>query len=83
MTVPRVAITLGDPRGIGPEIVAKALEESLDAHFVLVGPDDLIAGLPAAERVSVGNWKAGYGARSDDRPRAIRAGQLAGHAVER
>jgi len=84
LTRPRVAITLGDPRGIGPEIVAKALASSpLDADVTLVGPDDLIGPVPATQRVSVGSWKAGAGARPEDRPRAVRAGQLAGHAIER
>jgi 4-hydroxythreonine-4-phosphate dehydrogenase len=83
LTRPRVAITLGDPRGIGPEIVAKALERPLEADCTLVGPQDLIESIPAAARVSVGSWKGGAGARPEDRPRVVRAGQLAGHAVER
>ena len=70
---PRLAITLGDPRGIGPEVVAKALAdrrvaETVDA--VLVGPTG--AGLPVDE--SVGAWR-GEGAAA--------AGRLAGRAVER
>ena len=81
--VPRIAITLGDPRGIGPEIVAKALREPLDASITLIGGSDQIEMIPADTRVSVGVWKSGAGANSDDRPRVIRAGQLAGHAVER
>jgi 4-hydroxythreonine-4-phosphate dehydrogenase len=83
LTRPRVAITLGDPRGIGPEIVAKALAAPVGADVTLVGPDDLISAIPATQRVSVGSWKAGAGARPEDRPRAVRAGQLAGHAIER
>lgn len=74
---------MGDPRGIGPEIVAAALARPIDAEVTLVGPDDLIADLPAAGRVSVGGWRAGSGARPEDRARVVRAGQLAGHAVER
>ncbi len=80
---PRLAISLGDPRGIGAEIVAKALASPLDADITLVGPDDVIAPIPAAHRVSVGAWRAGSGEHREDRPRAIRAGQLAGHAVEK
>lgn len=37
---PRIAITLGDPAGIGPEITAKALSKSSIAHladFLLIG----------------------------------------------
>ena len=78
----RIAVTLGDPRGIGPEIVARALAERLDAEVTLVGAEDQIEGLPASRRVSVGQWGAGSGAGAADRPRAIRAGKIAGHAVE-
>ncbi|MBI4421206.1 MAG: 4-hydroxythreonine-4-phosphate dehydrogenase PdxA [Gemmatimonadetes bacterium] len=50
----RVAITLGDPRGIGPEITAKVLADPpVEAEFVVVGPPDLIENLPA-EKVPVG-----------------------------
>jgi 4-hydroxythreonine-4-phosphate dehydrogenase len=78
----RLAITLGDPRGIGPEIVARALESPLEAEVTLVGAGDQIAGIPAAHRVGVGTWGLGSGDRPDDRARTIRAGRLAGHAVE-
>jgi len=78
----RLAITLGDPRGIGPEIVAQALEQPLDAEVTLVGAEDQIAGLPATRRVGVGTWGLGSGERAEDRARTIRAGRVAGHAVE-
>jgi 4-hydroxythreonine-4-phosphate dehydrogenase len=35
--VVKLAVTLGDPAGIGPEIVDKALKESFDADFVVLG----------------------------------------------
>lgn len=79
----RLAVTLGDPRGIGPEIVARALEATVDAEVTLVGAEDQIGTLPAARRVPVGQWGAGSGEGSADRPRAVRAGKIAGHAVER
>lgn len=45
MSANRLAITLGDPRGIGPEIIAKAIRnlENRDiiSPIVLVGPDGL------------------------------------------
>ena len=78
----RLAITLGDPRGIGPEIVARALAAPLEAEITLVGAGDQIAEIPAAHRVAVGSWRLGSGERPDDRARTIRAGRLAGHAVE-
>ena len=34
---PRLAVTVGDPRGIGPEVVAKALAQPLDADIRIVG----------------------------------------------
>jgi 4-hydroxythreonine-4-phosphate dehydrogenase len=87
---PRIAITLGDPRGIGPEIVARALVEPLGAEVTVIGAEDQIAWVPAGRRISVGAWGAGSGERigagasaAAERARAARAGQLTGHAVER
>ena len=51
MARPRLAVTLGDPRGIGPEVVARALATPLDADVTVIGPDELIAGLPAQQRI--------------------------------
>ncbi|HET8623832.1 MAG TPA: 4-hydroxythreonine-4-phosphate dehydrogenase PdxA [Gemmatimonadales bacterium] len=79
--VPRIAVTLGDPRGIGPEIVGKALAEPLAADITLVGAEEQVAGIPAARRVAVGTWSELAG--GDDRARALRAGRVSGHAVER
>jgi 4-hydroxythreonine-4-phosphate dehydrogenase len=83
MRSPRLAITLGDPRGIGPEITSRALAAApLAAEITVVGAEDQIAEIPAARRVGVGTWGMGSGERADDRARVIRAGRLAGHAVE-
>ena len=79
---PRIAITLGDPRGIGPEIAARALAEPLDAEITVVGAEDQVSAFPAVHRVPVGTWELGSGDRPDDRHRVIRAGRVAGHAVE-
>lgn len=71
---PRVAITLGDPRGIGPEVTRKALEDpeiAGAADFLLVGPDAMESG---AEYLPVGRWTPGDGAPA--------AGRLAGLAIE-
>ncbi|MEX0911926.1 MAG: 4-hydroxythreonine-4-phosphate dehydrogenase PdxA [Gemmatimonadota bacterium] len=71
----RIGVTLGDPRGIGPEIVAAALDSDAlreRAHFVLIGPDGTSAGPPGE---STGTWRDGDG------PEA--AGRLAGIAIER
>jgi 4-hydroxythreonine-4-phosphate dehydrogenase len=75
-------VTLGDPRGIGPEITERALAEPAGAEVTVIGAEDQIAGIEAARRVSVGTWGLGSGERADDRARAIRAGRLTGHAVE-
>lgn len=75
----RIAVTLGDPRGIGPEIVAKVLAEPpAGAEFVVVGPSDQIDDLPG-ERIGIGAWGA------PDSPLHNRqlAGQLTGLAVEK
>jgi 4-hydroxythreonine-4-phosphate dehydrogenase len=77
----RLAVTLGDPRGIGPEITGRALAQPLDAELVLVGADDQIAPLPATRRVGVGTWGQGVG-EGGDHARAVRAGRITGHAIE-
>jgi 4-hydroxythreonine-4-phosphate dehydrogenase len=77
-----LAITLGDPRGIGPEITARALEQPLDADVTLIGAEDQIAGIPATRRVPIGAWGLGSGEKAEDRARAVRAGRLTGHGVK-
>ena len=78
MTRPRIAVTLGDPRGIGPEVAARALADLDTAQWIVVGPDDLIADIPATARVGVGRWQDG----GQSSGRALRAGTLAGRAIE-
>ncbi|MGQ0647322.1 MAG: 4-hydroxythreonine-4-phosphate dehydrogenase PdxA [Gemmatimonadaceae bacterium] len=74
MVLPRLALTLGDPRGIGPEVVAKALGGPAAglAELVIVGP----SGCGVDVQASVGAWPAG----ATD---AALAGRLAGRAIER
>ena len=77
-----MAVTLGDPRGIGPEVVQRALvQERLDADITLIGPDDQIAKIPADHRVGVGAWGSGSGGREGGSEESD-AGRLAGRAVE-
>lgn len=78
----RVAVTLGDPRGIGPEITAAALAAPLDAAITLIGADDQLAAIPAERTVSVGTWGLGAGAEPRDHRRTLKAGRIAGHAIE-
>ena len=70
---PRLAVTLGDVRGIGPEIVAAALADPrvrASAELRLVGP----SGLELSVDERIGDWKGGTEAD---------AGRLAGIAVDR
>ncbi|HVS60616.1 MAG TPA: 4-hydroxythreonine-4-phosphate dehydrogenase PdxA [Gemmatimonadaceae bacterium] len=70
----RLAMTVGDPRGIGPEIVAKALADprvSERCDVLVIGPEG--AGVQVAE--PIGHWVPG----SD----SALAGKLSGLAIER
>ncbi len=70
----RLAITLGDPRGIGAEIVRKALGDSKVAaacETVIVGA----SGLDIRPDIAVGSWR-NSGEVAD-------AGRMAGQAIER
>ena len=74
MSRPRLAITLGDPRGIGPEVVAKALgSDAVRARCepIVVGP----TGTAVRPDDAVGAWRAGADAAT--------AGRLAGLAIAR
>lgn len=83
---PRIAVTLGDPRGIGPEVVARALEAPLEADITVIGADDQVGAIRADRRIAVGNWGLGSGEQLPATPgpsRVVQAGRLAGHAIER
>src|SRR5438552_5820597 len=90
---PRLAVTLGDPRGIGPEVVARALATPLDADITAIGADEQISDLPAVRKVGVGVWEWGTGDEGRVEvvsthpaslvPRPALAGRLAGLAVEK
>jgi 4-hydroxythreonine-4-phosphate dehydrogenase len=70
---PRLAVTLGDVRGIGPEIVAAALADArvrAVAELRVIGPTRT----PVAVDEPVGEWRTGSEAD---------AGRLAGRAVDR
>jgi 4-hydroxythreonine-4-phosphate dehydrogenase len=72
---PRVAITVGDPRGIGPEIVEKILQDPPPgADLVVLGPDEIVAGYPVAT-IGVGTMEGG-GSELEN------AGRLTASAVE-
>ena len=74
----RLAVTLGDPRGIGPEIVLASQSDAAlasEAELVLVGPTGTVARVD----VSTGEWRP----LGSDADRAADAGRLAGLAIER
>ena len=41
--VPRIAITLGEPGGIGPDIVLSLAEQKHTAQLVIIGDPELLA----------------------------------------
>ena len=57
MTKPLVLVTMGDPAGVGPEVIAKALVEPFEAARVVVVGD--------ARRLSKGAAAAGVGVQVD------------------
>ncbi len=76
----RIAITLGDPRGIGPEITRKALGDpriiALGVQWVVVGP----RGTEQPVDDVIGEWSA---SSAESAVTGALAGRLAGLAVER
>jgi 4-hydroxythreonine-4-phosphate dehydrogenase len=74
---PRIAVTVGDPRGVGPEIVAKVLQSPpAEADFVVLGPAASLVGVPASRHIAV---EAGV----DDADEQREAGLVVGATVER
>lgn len=68
----RLAVTLGDPRGIGPEVTAAALADPPPAVAITtVGPE----GTGIEPDLTVGRWGGGLDAAD--------AGRMAGAAIER
>ncbi|MDQ6635060.1 MAG: 4-hydroxythreonine-4-phosphate dehydrogenase PdxA, partial [Gemmatimonadota bacterium] len=71
---PLLAVTIGDPRGIGPEIVAAARADArvrAAADLLVVGP----SGVATAVDVEIGAWSPAQSSAA--------AGRLAGLAVDR
>ncbi len=66
----RLAVTLGDPRGIGPEIVQAVLRDPPSGvDIIVVGPDELVAGYSAG---------LGVGSLAGSREQGAGSGPLAG-----
>lgn len=73
----RIAVTLGDPRGIGPEVAAAAARQFRAAaahHLIFIGPSGTGAEEHADSFISTGEWRGG-----DD---TAAAGRHAGDAIE-
>lgn len=74
----RIAVTLGDPRGIGPEVTRAAAraarEADLPVRLIFVGPTGVDVGSDADAFFSIGEWQSGDS--------LMHAGQLAGQAIE-
>lgn len=76
---PRLVVTPGDPRGVGPEVTARALErfveEQADADVCVVGPEGPI-GVEALSELA-------EGARAADEPLdSAMAGSVAARSIE-
>jgi 4-hydroxythreonine-4-phosphate dehydrogenase len=74
----RIAVTLGDPRGIGPEVAAGAARQFRAAsahHLVFIGPAGTGAEAAADEFLATGTWQPGGD--------AAEAGRHAGLAIDR
>ncbi len=81
ISTPRLAVTVGDPRGIGPEVAAAAIAAAgATAEITVVGPADVIAGMGGARTAPAGEWGAGGAAAGGGA--LERAGRLTGLAVE-
>lgn len=54
MSVKKIAITMGDPLGIGPEVIIKALQAlppTKKNHFILIGSKSVFAKIPGWQKV--------------------------------
>lgn len=74
----RIGVTLGDPRGIGPEVAAAAALQyraRVEHRLIFIGPTGTGAEHAAHEHIVTGAWHA-----DGD---VARAGRLAGEAIER
>lgn len=81
----RIAVTLGDPRGIGPEVAATAARQFRAAvahHLTFIGPAGTGAEAEADDFIDIGTWSPQQTRRADAGCGAA-AGRLAGLAIDR
>lgn len=53
MTVPRIAITAGEPAGIGPDIVLMAAQQAWEAELVVIADPDMLLQRAQALKLSI------------------------------
>jgi len=53
MSVPRIAITAGEPAGIGPDIVLMAAQQAWDAELVVIADPDMLLQRAQALKLSI------------------------------
>ncbi len=73
----RLAISLGDPRGVGPEVAVAAthkLRAQTNASFIFIGPEQSPARTHGGQYVAVGDYQLGD---------AASAGRVAGLAIHK
>ncbi|MCB1706600.1 MAG: 4-hydroxythreonine-4-phosphate dehydrogenase PdxA [Halioglobus sp.] len=77
MAVPRIAVTTGEPAGIGPDIVLRAAQQDWDAELVVVADPALLQARAQALQlpIELQSWSPGKTAQ------AQRAGTLTVHPV--
>jgi 4-hydroxythreonine-4-phosphate dehydrogenase len=51
---PRIALTSGEPAGVGPELCVRVAREARGAELVVIGDRSLLAGAPRMEHVPLG-----------------------------
>ena len=81
----RIAVTLGDPRGIGPEVAAAAARQYRHTHphhLTFIGPRGTGAEVAADAFIDVGAWPPAAGPQAATQDVAA-AGHLAGLAIDR
>jgi 4-hydroxythreonine-4-phosphate dehydrogenase len=81
----RIGVTLGDPRGVGPELAAAAARSFRAAaphRIIFIGPTGTGADDAADDFIAVGDWSRGPGDTLSAPDDVATAGRLAGLAID-
>ena len=71
---PTIAITMGDPAGIGPEVIVKALSDPVLRHrarYIIFGMNELLAYAADLAEFDVFWWRAQFNGRSRSFPHDV------------